>query len=190
MNSVRTHAYIRESEKSGKDAERAGETTGDVHQPLRIVVPYTSPELCKASLNAIASLSKGLRAVAVVVAVQEVPYPLPLDRPDVQPRILLRQLRALATGISCPVRIELVLARCKRDAFQRAIGPGSLVLIAAKKHWWRTTEEKLARDLLRAGCRVELLKLPASEIGLLGKRPSLPAAFATAGATVKEVNRA
>lgn len=190
MKSVRTHEHIRESGMPGKAAQRAGEASGNVLQPLRVVVPYTSPELCKASLNAISSLSRDLRAVVVLVAVQEVPYPLPLDRPDVQPRFVLRRLRALAAGISCLVRIELVLARCKWDAFQRAIDPGSLVLIATKKHWWRTAEENLARDLLRAGCRVELLKLPAGDLGLRGNRASLPAAFATAGAAAKEVNRA
>ena len=43
------------------------------------------------------------------------------------------------------------------EAFKKVLEPGSLVILATKKRWWPTREEKLARSLAKAGHQVMLL---------------------------------
>ena len=122
-------------------------------------MPYTTEELTGAALQAAATLARGLRARATLVSLQVVPYPLPLDRPDVQVEFLVRKLRSLAGNSRLPVRIELVFTRNRADALKSLIDPGSLFVVMTENHWWRTAEERLARALVKEGCRVSLLTL-------------------------------
>jgi hypothetical protein len=45
------------------------------------------------------------------------------------------------------------------EGFQYAMPPGSTVLIASHRHFWRTQEEKLARALAEAGHKVALVHI-------------------------------
>jgi hypothetical protein len=135
------------------------ESLESVSRPLQIVVPYTTPDLSRAALNAAATLAEDMQATVVLLAVQVVPYPLPLDQPPVQTTFFLRQLTTMARENPLQVRIELVLARSRSEALRKFIAPGTLVLLVTKKRWWRTPEERLARILAEQGCSVSLLTL-------------------------------
>jgi hypothetical protein len=171
------------------DGQTAGER-GSADGPLRINVPYTTPALTRAALGAASSLAADLRAEAVLLAVREIPYPLPLDRPNFRPEIVLEQLKALTDGIPCSVRIELVLTRNKKDVFQRILGRGAIAVVATRKRWWRTGEERLARFMIRAGCKVSLLAVDAEGRGIIARRMSPAAGTTTAGVATEEVNHA
>ena len=54
-----------------------------VQSPLKVIIPYTSPDLTQAALKAAAEIAGDLRTEPVLMAVHIVPYPLSLDRPDV-----------------------------------------------------------------------------------------------------------
>jgi len=58
-----------------------------------------------------------------------------------------------------PVITQVVIARDREVAFDRAISPGSLVVLATKKRWWPTQQVKFARLLARAGHSVTLLEI-------------------------------
>jgi hypothetical protein len=190
MNNDNVHLQICRSIKDRSAGGRTAEEPENTDRPLRIVVPYTTPELTKAALDGASGLAADLRAEAVLLAIREIPYPLPLDRPDVQPAILIEQFKALTDGMCCPVRIELMLTRRKRDAFREALGPGSLVLIARKWHWWRTDEERLAHALTRTGCIVSLLTLRKGKRGFITRQLSHEATLTSARAAIKEVRHA
>jgi hypothetical protein len=63
---------------------------------LRVFVPHTSRQLTKACLNAVSTLTRNLGTRVTLLAVQIVPFPLSLDRPDVAPQFVERELIALA----------------------------------------------------------------------------------------------
>ena len=56
-----------------------------------------------------------------------------------------------------PFNPQVVLARGSNEGFCHVLKPESIVLLGARKHWWRTREEKLARRLARDGHKVVLL---------------------------------
>jgi hypothetical protein len=124
-----------------------------------VCIPYTTSDLTRAALAAVAALTRSLDAHVSLVAVQVVPFPLPLDRPAVSPSVVEQKLKAVARDIEVPVNTLVVLARDREVAFDRAILPESLVVLATKKRWWPTPQVKLARLLARAGHSVALLEI-------------------------------
>jgi hypothetical protein len=124
---------------------------------LELVIPYTNPESTRTALDAAARLAHGLDALVALVAVHVVPFPCPLSRPLVDVEHLRRELLALIGSLSMPVRVSLILARDRELALARILKPRSIVLIATRRRWWRTAEEKLARSLARAGHNVTIL---------------------------------
>src|SRR5690349_81175 len=94
---------------------------------LRVFVPHTSRQLTKACLSAVSALTSNLGARVTVLAVQIVPFPLPLDRPDVAPQFVERELIALAREIEAPVDVQVMIARDLDTGMRRGLAPGSLV---------------------------------------------------------------
>ncbi|MBZ5592208.1 MAG: hypothetical protein LAP39_08225 [Acidobacteriia bacterium] len=122
-------------------------------------VIYSSAELTRSALGAVAALTQNLSARVALVAVQIVPFPLPLDRPAVPSSFLEQELKAVARGIELPVEVHVVMARDPEVGIERVISPGSLVVFATKRRWWPTPQKKLARWLARAGHSVALLEV-------------------------------
>jgi hypothetical protein len=190
MSGLRTH--LQEYEQITCWNGKRGDTDDpdEASRPLRIYVLLSNSHLTGPALDAAAAMAADLRAEVVLLAVREIPYPLPLDRPNFQPASYLDQLKVMAGAISCPVRIELILTREKRSALRHYLCPGSLVLIATRKHWWRTAEEKLARSLVHVGCNVSLLTMRMRKTGLVLHRLSQPAQADVKHATPGEVRHA
>jgi len=126
---------------------------------LRVFVLHTSAEWTRAALAAVAARTRDLGARVTLVAVQTVPFPLPLDRPDVAPGFLEQELKVLAHGIDAPVDVCVLIARDREVSIEQAIPPRSMVVFAAKKRWWQTSHQRLARRLARTGHSVTLLEV-------------------------------
>ena len=124
---------------------------------LRVFVLYTTGELTQAALAEAGVLLRNLAVEITLLAVQIVPFPLPLERPAVAPEFLERRLRVMAGGLEARVDVQLIFARDVYFAIERVLPSHSLVVVAAKKRWWPTAETKLARRLGRAGHSVALL---------------------------------
>ncbi len=137
--------------RTGNHSEHAGR--------LQVIIPYTTPKLTRAALAAAAGMARGLHIETILLAVHIVPYPLPLHYPDVPLARLREQLEAFvsASGMSCGVR--LVLARDREQALRQMLRGRALVVVATRKRWWRTREERMARGLSRAGHGVALVKV-------------------------------
>jgi hypothetical protein len=125
---------------------------------LSLVIPYTTPELTRAALRH-AGVCSDLNVHVSLIDVQVVPYPCAIDQPPINREYSSSRLRELFKESGLPGRAEVVYTRDLFEGFKRALEPGSLVIIAAKKRWWRTREEKLARALSDAGHHVMLLPI-------------------------------
>jgi hypothetical protein len=52
------------------------------------------------------------------------------------------------------VSAEVVYARDWEQGLRRSLGPGSLVLMAIQRSWWRTSDKRLAARLRKFGHQV------------------------------------
>lgn len=134
--------------------------------PLRVTVVHTTIEGTIAALRAAAGLAKGLGAEVVLLSAEEVPLQFPLDKLPVPVDLLERRLHKLiyASGIrGNEVRVQLLLCRNKYASLRRTLRPGSLVVIAERKHWWSRRTGKLQQFLKDLGHQVVLVGNPRTE---------------------------
>lgn len=121
---------------------------------LEVIIPHRSPQLTKAALKYAAALADGLDVRLRLIDVHVVPYGVPLDRPTVNPRHLERRIRRLAEESALPISAEIVYARDWEQGLRRVLRTGSVLLIALRRSWWRTSEKRLAARLRKAGHQV------------------------------------
>jgi hypothetical protein len=133
--------------------------TGGAGAEIEIVVPYTERALTEAVLKRATVLAAGLKAAIRLVAVHAIPYPQPFHCPTALHAHLVEQLVDLASRCPLSVDPQVVLARYRDDGFRHVLKPASIVLVGARKRFWPTREEKLARSLARDGHQVALLYL-------------------------------
>jgi hypothetical protein len=121
---------------------------------LQLVVPYTTTQLTRTALKYAASLTDDLNARIRLIDVHVVPYGVSLDEPTVDPKHLAQRVRGLAQESALAVSAEVVYARDWEHGLRRALAPGSIVLMAIKRSWWRTSEKRLAARLRKIGHQV------------------------------------
>jgi hypothetical protein len=124
---------------------------------LRVFVPYTSPDLTRTALAEAAVLTRSLSPHITLFLVHVVPFPLPLDKPDVSAAFLERRLAAVVRDAGVEADIRIGFARDRDFGSEQILPPNSLVVMATRRRWWPTAEAKLARALARAGHSVALL---------------------------------
>jgi hypothetical protein len=126
---------------------------------LEVVVPFTVPETTAAALDRAPVLTAGLDAHILLLAVHTLPYPLPFVCPSLAHAYLVEQLMELAGHCALPVHPQVVLSRDFEEGFRFALKPSSTVLLATRRQFWRTREERLARVLARNGHKVALVHI-------------------------------
>lgn len=126
---------------------------------LELVVPYTDPALARALLRKAVALTAGLQARISLVAVHAVPFPADFHCATSTHAFLVDQLTELAAECPMPVNPQVVLARSREEGFRYALRPDSTVLVGSHRHFWRTSEERLARTLVSDGHKVALLHI-------------------------------
>ena len=125
-----------------------------VSTELQVVIPHRTPEFTRAALNYAAGLANDLNVRVRLVDVHVVPYGVPLDEPTVHPKHLTRRIRTLANESTLPISAEVIYARDWEQGLRRVLGPGSIVLMAIRRAWWRTSEKRLAARLRKLGHQV------------------------------------
>ena len=124
---------------------------------LAITVLLTSVRATLAALRRAGYLARELDATIRILSVRVVPYPLPLDRPQVDASILARRLITLAGGQPIPAVVQICFGRDVLDSLLQSLRPNSIVLVGAKRAWWPWNERRLARQLSRRGHHVILI---------------------------------
>jgi len=128
-------------------------------RPLEVVVPYTNPALTARALAAAVELAQGFEAAVTLLAVHVLPYPSPLECQEGIRKRLESELAAVARTSAVSIRVKLVFARDRADAYLGLLQRQSLVVIGTKDRWWRTREERLARRLTAGGHSVAVVKV-------------------------------
>jgi len=125
-------------------------------QTLDIVVLYTSADLAGAALERAEELAKGMNLRVRLVCAQIVPYALPIDEPQILLEHLKNELEKVADMSGLEIQGEIVLAREMQTALRSALKPGSIVVLASHRRVWRTKEESLRNECIKAGHEVVL----------------------------------
>ena len=122
--------------------------------PIEVTVLHTNVGATCEAIRTAARLSKELYADIRILVLQVVPYPLPLDTPDVPIEFTQQCLLDLAARAGVEVSVDIHLGRDKEVMLQSAIPLGGLVLIGRRRWWWPTAESKVARLLRHLGHQV------------------------------------
>jgi len=124
---------------------------------LEVVVMFTDVPSTLRALKTAAELAHNLNARIRVLAPQIVPYPLPLDSPQVSKEFHERRFQTLTSNGPVDTRVELCLCRDREEALCQALEPEALVVIGAHRKWWPTADKALAKKLRRKGHHVFLV---------------------------------
>ena len=123
---------------------------------LKITVIHTTPEGTFAALKLAGDLARDLSLRIGLLAVQLVPFRLPIEESIVSPAFLEQRQALLVarTGLGeDEVNIRVCLARDRKAALATLLPPNSLVVIGGRRNWWRQ-ERNLEKWLLRMGHQV------------------------------------
>ena len=137
----------------------AAERLQQNERPLELLVPYSNAALTARALAAAVELAQGFRAAITLIAVHVMPYPAPLQCQDGIRQSLEAELIAVARTSPVAVRVELIFARDREEAYLGVLWRKPLIVIGARDRWWRTREERLARRLAGKGHSVAVIKV-------------------------------
>ena len=115
---------------------------------MEIVVLHTTVPETLAALKTAAHLAHGLSARIRLLVLEVVPYPLPLDHPDVTLPFTHRRFRTLAENASVETYVDIHLVRDREKALASILEPHSIVVIGSHRNWW---PNKLTKCLKRTG---------------------------------------
>jgi hypothetical protein len=132
-----------------------------VEQPVRqggkldLQFVVTKLSTARTALASVSAYARGLDARITIVALQVVPYPLPLEEPPVHIGVTEQALSVLAAEQPVETAVEIYLCRDRFETARQVLKPESTVMIAGSKRWWRSTPEaRLGAILQREGHRV------------------------------------
>ena|SRR5579871_1416082 len=121
---------------------------------VRITVLFTDMKRTRRALQSAVKLAQDLNASFEIVVMRVVPYPLPLDRPPVDPAFTERQVLELVEDL--PIRAAVHIYECRepQEALLRVLPAGSIVIAGFGNRWWQRAERRLAKTLRDAGHNV------------------------------------
>lgn len=121
---------------------------------LNISVIFTAVEPTLFALKEAGALADNLGASISLVVPHVVPYPLPLHHSRVMAVFNERKFRVIAGQSRVETSVILYLCRDRMATLKVVLKPHSLVIVGGRKRWWPTKEQRLARELRRAGHEV------------------------------------
>ncbi len=127
---------------------------GTSQHRFEISVIFTSFDATAAALKMAGTLVKGLSAHINLVVPQIVPYPLPLDTPQVLREFCERRLRDITNESPVHTAVLVYLCRNRLATLTAVLNRGSIVVIGGRRRWWPTPEKSLARKMRRSGHEV------------------------------------
>ena len=125
---------------------------------LVVVVIFTDVPSTLAAMKTAAQLAAGLGGRIRLLAMQYVPYPLPLDEPSVNVPFLRERIYRLLESCAAETwssQVDTVadvcLCRDACDTLPSLLAPQSVVVIGKRSRWWPKPEDRLARELRKKG---------------------------------------
>jgi hypothetical protein len=121
---------------------------------MEVVVLHTTIAETLQALKTAAHLAHGLSARIRLLVLEVVPYPLPLDQPNVPLPFIRRRFRTLAAGTPIETNVDIHLVRDPDKTIESILEPHSVIVMGAQRTWWPNAHTRVARRLERLGHQV------------------------------------
>jgi hypothetical protein len=121
---------------------------------LEVVVLHTTIDGTLASLKRAAELAAGLAANIRLLVLTVVPYPLPIESPQVSLAFNRRRFTTIASEARVDTVVDIRLGREPMSMLEIALKPRSVVVLERRRRWWPDRVRKLAKRLERLGHQV------------------------------------
>lgn len=131
---------------------------GKGRSDLAVAVVFTSVDATVEALRTAGALANRLNARIDLLVPQIVPYHLPISSPPVLLDFTEKRFRVMASESPVETTVHIYLCRDRLEALIQVLRPNSLVVIGDGKSWWRTAENRMAKQLRRAGHEVIMVE--------------------------------
>jgi len=121
---------------------------------LEIVVLHTTTKQTLAALRTAANLAHDLSAQIRLLVLEVVPYPLPLDHPQVPVPFTRRRFRTLAANTPIETNVDIHLVRDPSKIIDSLLEAHTVIVMGTQRSWWPSAHNRLARRLEQAGHQV------------------------------------
>jgi hypothetical protein len=147
----------------GASTERslAAQPLANAEDSLEIVVLHTTTKGTLQSLKTAAGLAAGLGAHIRLLVLEVVPYPLPVEAPQVPLDFTQRRFRTVADGARIETTVDIRLGRDCSEMLESALKPRSLIVFTGRRRWFLSPERRIAKRLEQRGHQVVLSSFPA-----------------------------
>jgi hypothetical protein len=127
--------------------------SGEAAEPT-IAVLFTTAETTRPALRTAAALAVRWNARIAVIVPQVVPFPRQLADSPVAIDFNEGQLVELTRQLPVETTVTVYLCRDRQDTLLSVLPPHSIVVIGARRHFWPTAEDRLAKALRAASHEV------------------------------------
>ena len=124
--------------------------------PLGVTVVYTDPRPTLTAVSKVAYLARDLVPEIRLLVLQVVPYPLPLERPDVSLRLMAQTFVEFLAPLQLEVHVDIRLGRDRIAMLASSFTRKSMVVLGSGGRWGAMHERNIARFLRRLGHHVIL----------------------------------
>ena len=121
---------------------------------ITIFVLFTGVRKTLDALWSAGRLARDLDVHIEIIVPEIVPYPLPLDEPPVLRSFRNHRYRTIVEQAGIDTSIHVCLCREPREAVDRLLNPGSIVVLGTRHRWWPTREYRFGRWLRTKGYHV------------------------------------
>ncbi len=121
---------------------------------LEVVVLHTTIDGTLASLKRAAELAAGLAANIRLLVLTVVPYPLPIESPQVSVAFNRRRFTTIASEARVDTVVDIRLGREPMSMLEIALKPRSVVVLERRRSWWPLGPRRLGKRLERLGHQV------------------------------------
>ena len=121
---------------------------------LEVVVLHTTIPGTLTSLKRAGELAAGLAASIRLLVLNVVPYPLPVESPQVPVAFTQRRFTTIACDARVDTVVDIRLGREKASMMEAALKPHSVVVLERRRNWWPHPTRRLAKRLERLGHQV------------------------------------
>jgi hypothetical protein len=125
-----------------------------IQASVEVVVLHTTLTETIRALKAAAQLAHGLSARIRLLVLEVVPYPLPLEHPNVPLPFTQRRFRTLANHAAIETNVDIHLVRDREKSIESVLEPHSIIVMGAHRTWWPSAQARLAKHLERTGHQV------------------------------------
>lgn len=126
--------------------------------PMPVFVLFTSMTPTLKALEKASQLATPLRAGIQILAMQTVPYLLPLTEPPVRSEFIAGRFKEMAGHFPEKTTFSTYLCRDSTQALAQVLPHDSRVVMGIRKRWWPTRDGRLARRLVHDGYNVILVE--------------------------------